>query len=224
MGKRKFLIWSLLTTFIVLCLSIFVYFNFNGNPWKSREFAQSVERYMKATYPEIAIKHQSVSYSFKEMKYYATVITNSDLAIRISTDNDNQLVDNYYVAKWEDEVSKSVSMYINKHIDPKAKVQFFIEAQNKELKAYKDYISFVEFGDRFQDKAKLFIELGDPKEDDEKQLQECFKMVEWIVLQKYKVNIVFFFKNDPFIRIQNTDIEKIQDWKNLKDYLVWKGQ
>ncbi len=154
------------------------------------------------------------------MKYYATIITDSDLVVSISTDYDNRLIDNYYVAKWEDEVSKLISLYINNEIEPGAKVRFIINAQNEELKAYKGNHSFVEFGDQFQDRVRLLVDLGTPKKIDAKQLQKCFKIVNWIKMQKYKTDIVFLFEDDLFIRVESKDLEKIKEWQNLKQYMI----
>lgn len=90
----------------------------SGTPWGREAFSNNVEAYIKTKYPNIELKKQEVSYSFKEMKYYSAITTDSGLIFRISTDYDNKLIDNYYVAMWESAVGKSVSFYINNKIDP----------------------------------------------------------------------------------------------------------
>lgn len=194
-------------------------FKINGNPWERRSFKKDVESYIKSKYPDIEIKNQKVSYSFKEMKYRSLIVTDSDVYFLVWLDYNDHFVDNYYVSTWEQQAGHQISRKLQKVVNLSAPITLKISLNNEQMVPFKDLNSFTQFKDRMHDKVQLIVNYSEREISDD-LLKEGFKVVEWITSQNYGMQIVFMFKGEKSIQVKEEDLHKIRVWKDLSKYIM----
>jgi hypothetical protein len=206
-------IWKILISLlisIIFIIGLCVYFFFNGNPIGKLLFKSDAVRYLSVKYPNSKIEIQNIEYSFKNNNYTATGIPNGNNALLFNIERKSKgFWDNYPQSVWAQEVREDIEDLLTryyKHFTIRVELHGGSINFNEPFPNYSEVKAEVD--------GNVYIKFEDIITIEQSDLINLLEIINYIKNNKYRLTVAFSNGNE-LIRLQRTEIETVEDSKDL---------
>lgn len=225
MKARRFLIAIIITVAIsiVVYLSTILY----GTPWGKVDAKKQAEYYLKNKYTQKMII-DGVYYSPDASSYYveAHPQQNSKLGFNVRKMSvSGILVDNYFLAVWENEVESAINPVVQKIFSKQDSVVFPINA-NPVYDEYKSNITQIPTFKAVRNKIKdhlwlsFHIERKFNEENPDQEYRKIFQAIQYVKSTGYRPDEIDFYYKDTAYEMKNNDLVNITSKNDIKKFHV----
>lgn len=203
--RTKIIIIGLIVT-LVLTLVVVVNFSFKGTPWGKADFTKKTEQYLSLVNYNIPNEYElSTIHSFKTGQYTSIIKIPNGIQFYVTEDYDNNLIDNYYVAKIEHTVTNEGMEVIKDLFGDSAKINLHIEEMGISEKLTENS-SYGNLGRDIKVHATFHINLKNKFTNDEVLIEKCSNLLNWIRTKSYNSNVYISFDDGHVISINYDEL------------------